>query len=252
MIQYIFDMTNTDDIFERIIESLNSSRNNSVSLPCNNEDYVAPILDYTSEVFSNPNIEYNHIHLVCCDGEPHAHPAKVPLRRWSRSRSIVSNSLMNSINGQTSAGNHTDSIPCVGDSEGCTSRNESTSTLSNSPKEAIDRTVPPMHNSNNKTDPTTQTSPSSSPYREKYNRKSSPGSGICDNSSNLSLSTNAYIDFYSYADMLNSEIAEGFHSDSQTDRISYVEDLSCADMSSRFSTISMDDYVNCIVSERGS
>lgn len=245
-------MTNTDDIFERIIESLNSSRNNSVSLPCNNEDYVAPILDSTSEVFSNPNIEYNNIHLVCCDGEPHAHPAKVPLGRWSRSRSIVSNSLMNCINGQTSAGNHTHSIPCIGDTEGCTSKNESTSTLSKSPKEAIDRTVPPMHNSNNKPNPTTPTSPDCSPYREKSNGFSSFDYGLRDNSSNSSQPTNAYIDFYSYADMLNSEIAEGFHTDSQTDRISYVEDPSCADMSSRFSTISMDDYVNCIVNERGS
>lgn len=242
-------MTNTDDIFERIIESLNSSRNNSVSLPCNNEDYVAPILDYTSEVFSNPNIEYNHIHLVCCDGEPHAHPAKVPLRRWSRSRSIVSNSLMNCINGQASAGNHTHSIPCIGESEGCTSRNESASTLSKSPKEAIDRTVPSMHNSNTK--PATSTSPGCSPY-QKFNRNSSFDYENHDNSSNSSLSANAYIDFYSYADMLNSEIAEGFQSESQTDRVSYVEDLSCADMSSRFSTISMDDYVNCIVNERGS
>ena len=245
-------MPNTDDIFERIIESLNSSRNNSVSLPCNNEDYVAPILDYTSEVFSNPNIEYNNIHLVCCDGEPHAQMAKVPLRRWSRSRSIVSNSLMNCINGQTSAGNHIHSIPCIGDSEGCTSKNESTSTLSNTPKEAIDRTISPTHNYNKKPNPTTPTSPDCSPCREKFTRNSSFDYGIRDNSSNSSQSTNAYIEFYSYADMLSSEIAEGFNSYSHTDRISYAEDLSYADMSSRFSTISMDDYVNCIVNEKGS
>lgn len=244
-------MTNADDIFERIIESPNSSRQNSVSLPCNNEDFVAPILDYTSEVFSNPNIEYNNIHLVCCDGEPHMSPNKVRLRRWSRSRSIVRNSLMNCINKQTSSGHHKSSIPCISDSEGCVPTNESCSTLSNPSKEASDRTGLPLHESHydsNKTAPSNSEYPS---YYQKCNPNSSSECGVHDNSSNSSQSTDAYIDFYSYADMLNSEIAEGFHSESQPDRVSYVEDLGCGDISSRFSTISMDDYVNCIVNEKG-
>mmetsp|Transcript_2468 Transcript_2468/g.2395 ORF Transcript_2468/g.2395 Transcript_2468/m.2395 type:complete len:246 (-) Transcript_2468:1714-2451(-) len=243
-------MTNMDDIFERIIESLNSSRQNSVSLPCNNEDFVAPILDYTSEVFSNPNIEYNNIHLVCCDVEPPMDPKKVPLRRWSRSRSIVSNSLMNCINKQTSSCHHKSTIPSISDSERCAPMNESCSTLSNTSKEVNDRTGLPQHESHynsNKMPPCSSGYPS---YYEKGNRNSSSDCGIHDNSSNSTHSTDAYIDFYSYADMLNSEIAEGFHNESQSDRVSYVEDLNCGDMSSRFSTISIDDYVNCIVNEK--
>lgn len=246
-------MTNTDDIFERIIESLNSSRQNSVSLPCNNEDYVAPILDYTSEVFSNPNIEYDHIHLVCCDGEPHMDPAKLTLRRWSRSRSIVSNSLMNCINSQTNSSCQTYPTSYINDSEGCAKRNESTSTPSTSAKEAIDRTKSLIHNSNNDTNKTVENSPRCTLYCENRNPDSSSDCGANHNSSNSSLSTNAFIDFYSYADMLNSEIAEGLYSESQTHTVSYAEDLNYGDMfSPRFSTISMDDYVNGIVNERGS
>lgn len=245
-------MANTDDIFERIIESLNSSRQNSISLPCKNEDYVAPILDYTSEVFSNPNIEYNHIHLICCDGKPHTGQAKVTLRRWSWSRSIVSNSLLSYITGHGQSPTQSRASPNTGDTAGCTGRDEDPRGFSGTSEgKAIDIVQPRMYNTNRKCNETAASSPGYplSDERDPHEQKFDYDDNV--NSTRLSSSPiDTYIDFYSYADMLNSEIAEGFRNESQMDRISFITDPTGEELvSSRFSTISMDDYVNGIVND---
>lgn len=74
----------------------------------NTEDFVAPCLDTTTEVLSDPSIDMNDVEIVCpCEDDDLDHecaPVRPPVSRSrSRSRSIISTSLRHCINGS----NHT-------------------------------------------------------------------------------------------------------------------------------------------------
>lgn len=240
-------MANADDIFERIIESLNQTRKNSMLFPWSSEDYVAPILDYTSEVFTNPDVEYNHVHLVCCDSTQQNNP-KMPSRRWSRSRSIVSNSLMSCIGGlgESSGEGHSGSIT---EKSGCMEQDSKTQASDLEAKAETDAFVLPLQclHCNHKCSKS-----SCDPECTHTCEKCTQELMYQQQRSSISPSIDTYIDFYSYADMLNSEIAEGFRSDSQIqmDKISCFTDSTCDDLThTHFSTISVDDYINGIANE---
>lgn len=58
------------DIFERSIESQRQSRHSSFNgtpYVLHTEDYVAPVLDSTAEILTNPDVGYDRVELVCCD-----------------------------------------------------------------------------------------------------------------------------------------------------------------------------------------
>lgn len=75
----------------------------------NTEDFIAPVLDTTTEVLSDPSIDINDIEIVCpCDtddDEDHecTNVRPLMLRSRSRSRSIISSSLRQCINGNGGA-----------------------------------------------------------------------------------------------------------------------------------------------------
>lgn len=58
------------DIFERSIESQRQPRHSSFSgtpYVLHTEDYVAPVLDSTAEILTDPDVGYDKVELVCCD-----------------------------------------------------------------------------------------------------------------------------------------------------------------------------------------
>lgn len=122
-----------DNIFERSLstspfQSLTSSRrnsragmvpirrsmsvasncsNSSCPMPYNTEDYIAPVLDSTTEILTNPEIDLHNVNIVYCDcGEtlcrsPTLTKSKCLKNRpkpRSRSRLFICNSLLSALN----------------------------------------------------------------------------------------------------------------------------------------------------------
>ncbi|RLV82968.1 hypothetical protein JA9_003130 [Meyerozyma sp. JA9] len=81
----------------------------------NTEDFVAPVLDTTTEVLSDPSIDMNDVEIVCpCDtdddSEHDCAAVRPPVSRSrSRSRSIISMSLRQCISGANSTSVHSGS-----------------------------------------------------------------------------------------------------------------------------------------------
>lgn len=83
----------------------------------NTEDFIAPVLDTTTEVLSDPSIDMNDVEIVCpCDTDEDldhdcaaVRPPVLRSRSRSRSRSIISMSLRQCINGANSTSVHSGS-----------------------------------------------------------------------------------------------------------------------------------------------
>lgn len=90
-------ISSQSQIFER---SINLSGFISPETPqhYNLENFTNPILDTTTELIADPKFSYKHIKLNCYDEEVDEEEEEAFIPR-SRSRSIISNSLMNSLGG---------------------------------------------------------------------------------------------------------------------------------------------------------
>lgn len=240
-----------EDIFERSIERGNTSRQNSVSLVRHNEDYVAPILDFTTEVFSNPQIKYNHIHLIYYEPDTDADIVAASLRR---SRSIVSNSLMSCINTTT---NSTECRSDAGATTCCTCLSTSTSdeqhdSIGRHRNSAVGIPIPTE-------DPNGCKKLHMRPLRKENSKHTDAhaahpscfGESIANieySSSPATTSSNdTFIDFYSYADMLSNESTEDCWRYNEIDGFSFdsITTLNPPEPA-HMGSITMEDYVNCI------
>lgn len=89
--------TQSTQIFERSI-ILSGIMSPETPQHYNMENFSSPILDTTTELISDPNVTYNHIKLNCYDDDMEQEELDDAYLPRSRSRSIISNSLMNCLN----------------------------------------------------------------------------------------------------------------------------------------------------------
>ncbi|KAK6462715.1 hypothetical protein DFJ63DRAFT_336023 [Scheffersomyces coipomensis] len=191
----------------------NNSNDNGIPLHYKLENFTNPILDITTDYLSDPNVDFNDVKLNYYDDDqpqdgtnnndfpsPHntmsTNMAEYPFRARSRSRSIISNNLLNTLsqssqnsNSSSNTTNNTGSTNAS--SQKLYRRNSSFSTMSNSSMLSSKR--PSFINS----------------YRSRQQSlatSTTPSQGKVTNRSKDSVDPS--IDFYSFADMLSHEDEE--------------------------------------------
>jgi len=234
--------TSSSYIFERSLEG-NASRsilhNPETPSHYNLENYTSPILDTTTEMLSNPNLDfYNDVKLNCfCEDECKEDHAGEPR---PRSRSIISISLINSFdhyngNNFNSKGELLDEEGEINEEDAEEDEYNKNSSRQNSKSKRSSLSSPSIASSSSKT-----ASGAVSPLTKRLLSyvKAPTMSAISNTSANSK--NDQTIDFYSFADMINNEDIE------DNELSSGGNDSTLQFRKSSYTTMSVKDYIGVL------
>ncbi|KAK6456331.1 uncharacterized protein RJT20DRAFT_43684 [Scheffersomyces xylosifermentans] len=234
--------TSSSYIFERSLEG-NASRSilNNPETPShyNLENYTSPILDTTTEMLSNPNLDfYNDVKLNCfCEEDCKEDHSGEPR---PRSRSIISISLINSFDHYNANNNFNSKGELLGEGG---ERNEDeedyhkNSSRHNSKSKRSSLSSPSIASCSSKA-----VSGAVSPLTKRSSSyvKAPTMSPINNSSSGNSSKNDQTIDFYSFADMINNEDNE------ENEFSSGGNDSTSQYRKSSYTTMSVKDYIGVL------